>query len=66
MAVVREVLRCSVVSELPWKAGKQNFSPPELKTELLRTYPVAFAIFPTPDSALQEGKLFSRKVGSAV
>lgn len=60
-----EVLKCSVVSELPWKADKWNFSSPELKTGLLWAYPVALAVFIScPCTA--EGNDFQGEVGSAV
>ena len=50
-----------MVSELPWKAGELNFSSPELKTELLWTYPVAFAVFLSPVPALRREMIFKER-----
>lgn len=50
------MLRCSVVSELPWKADKVNFSSPEWRAELLWGCPVASTVAHSLASALVRGK----------
>lgn len=50
------MLRCSVVSELPWKADKVNFSSPEWTAEIHWGCLVASAVVHSLASALERDK----------